>query len=320
MPRCSFSFGQLEELLATMHRIDPSRRVAFEGRLKHLQRWGFPTGKKPGKGRSIAYTIEHVFRAVLALELIQAGINPKFAVHVVQANWGAVLPTVYLNSFTGSERLVHGRGSEADWCWLIRPEALRGLTVEGEHEADQYEAIHPVLANDLLPQLTIDATEFGSGIGSHWRNLIINGGPLVRGVLTLIEVRFRWASREDLIDDLNSALKDRSERLLKAMEVLDTGIRESAKSVVAERKARGANKFPYCDLYPSLVEPARSILTDMPPYASDILVNEEGAIVEVSTDALNYLISKRLLRVEAEEFSFTPLALVAGEILRGYRK
>lgn len=315
MLRCSFTFGQLEELLATMHHVAADRRVAFQGRLKHLQRWGFPTGEKPGKGKSIAYTIEHIFRAVLALEMIQAGINPKFAIDTIDANWGTVLPTVYLNSFTGTERVRFGGGSQHDWCWLIRPEALRGLTEEGESEYDKHEAIHPVPADSLIQHLTIDSSSLGGHLGSHWRNLIINGGPLVRGVMSLIELRLGWARREDMVGDLKSIVDERAEHLQAALQALGPDFAEIAQIVRADRTSRGADRRPYCDMYPALIPAAERVIAGLPESLLPVLMAGEGAEVEFSDETLRYLADQRLIQVDAEQLSMTPLYFVVIEIL-----
>jgi hypothetical protein len=316
MLKCAFTFGQLEELLATVHHIAPDRKIAFQGRLKHLQRWGFPTREKPGKGKAIAYTIEHVLRAVVALELIQAGINPKFAIDMVEANWSSLLPTVYLNSFTVTERVTFGGGSEHDWCWLIRPEALRGLTVDGESEYDKHEAIHAISAENLARHLTIDSSSLGPQLGSHWRNVIINGGPLVRGVLSLIELRFGWADRDDLIGDLKSILDDQQAEFDSAFAALGDNLADAAKKVRQARADRGADLKPYCDLHPELISEAQRLIGELPRNLLDVLSQPIGSKVELSKDDLTTLADNRLLRIEAEELSMTPLFFVASELLK----
>ncbi|MES2493573.1 MAG: hypothetical protein V4579_09885 [Pseudomonadota bacterium] len=316
MLRCSFTFGQLEELLVTVHHIAPVGRVAFQGRLKHLQRSGFPTREKPGKGKAIAYTIEHIFRAVLALELIQAGINPKFAIDMIESNWGDVLPTVYLNSFTGTEPIKSGGGSPDDWCWLIRPEALRGLTVEGESEHDKHEAIEPVRADSLIQQLAIDSSTLGGHLGSHWRNLIINGGPLVRGVMALIELRLGWCSRDDMVADLKTILDEQTARLQAVLQTLGPELADISEKVRADRAARGADRRPYTDLYPALLQAAEKIAGEIPDELVPVLLAAEGAEVQLSDVSLRYLADKRLMQIEAEGLSPTPLYFVLGELLR----
>ena len=316
MPICSFSFGQLEELLATVHHIAPDRRMAFQGRLKHLQRWGFPTGEKPGKGRAIAYSIEHLFRAVLALELIQAGINPKFAVDIINSKWDGLRTTVYLNSFTGTERVKYGGGSQDDWYWLARPEALRSLTKEGESEYDKYEAIKPVPADDLPKMLGLDATRFGSVLGAHWRTLVINGGPLVRGVLFVIEHEFKWAVREDMVADLREAIDLDQSRKHQIAETFAADFAKVAKKVRAERKKRAADEYPFTDAYPELVSRAETLLGDMPAAYAEILRHREGEEVELSKEAIEWMANRRLISITAEELAITPLGFVIGELIR----
>ena len=317
MPICSFSFGQLEELLATIHHIAPDRRMAFQGRLKHLQRWGFPTDEKPGKGKAISYTIEHVFRAVLALELIQAGINPKFAVDIINSNWGGTLrTTAYLNSFTGTERVKYGGGSEDDWFWLVRPEALRSLTESGESDYDKHEAISSIPAADLAKMLGLDAIGFGTVLGAHWRTLVINGGPLVRGVLFVIENRFEWAIREDMITDLRDAIELDAAKFLETSKAFGAEFREIASKVQADRVARGADEYPYIDAYPELVSRAEALLADLPPECAEALKHREGEEVELSSATIKWLADRRLILIAAGELAITPLAFVVGELIR----
>lgn len=317
--KCSFSFGQLEELLARMHSIAPDRKVAFQGRLKHLQRWGFPTREKPGKGKAIAYTIEHVFRAVLALEFIQAGINPKFAIDMIEANWGEVLPTIYLNSFTGSEAVTFGGGSEHDWCWLVRPEALRALTVEGESEYDQYEAIHPISADQLIKVLAVDAINISGTLGAHWRNLVINGGPLVRGVIFLIDHEFGWAKRDDLISDLNMLVGQRQARLESLFASFDRELGDLARQGREDRARRGADAQPYSEMYPELISEAAVIAEIIPSGMEAVFGASEGESVQISEENLRFLADRRLVRVDVGEIAFTPLFFVVSELLRGKR-
>lgn len=303
MAHCKFTFGQIEELLAVVHRIDPAKRTAFQGRLKHLQRWGFPTGEKPGKGRSIDYSIEHLFKMVLALELIQAGLPPKLCVDLVADNWSAIRPTVYLNMFTATERRDHS-GSEADWCWLVRPEAMKALTEDGEGKYDHMEAVAIVQTSELDKILGLDSSGFGGTLGAHWRTLVINGGPLVRGVMTLIEHRFGWSSALEMRKDMLEANEIAERRLSKAMTEFQSVFGDFTPSPRA----------PASERYPALiVSAAREVLGSF-----RLLVEKVAGVsgeVKLTKEEIVSLRDAGLMEVQAEGLVWTEKGQIVLELL-----
>lgn len=309
MSRCTFSFGQLEELLVVMHRIAPDKRIAFQGRLKHLQRWGFPTGKKPGKGRAIKYTADDLFRAVLALELIQAGLNPKLAVDIVNFNWGGIRSTVYLNCYSQSERQELHPDDADDFCdysWIVRPEALLPLTVQGEGEYDHCDAITPVRDDELVKALDIDAIGFSPVLGAHWRNIVIRGGPLVRGVLFLIEHRFGWASTEDIRKDLGDAAANYGKHLRELIETIDV---PKAQSGVSRRR-------PVSERYGrEEIVAAMKILEGLSQEERLAFSMIDEPSLAVNKTTFHALLASGLLTVEAAGVELTRTGEIAAELL-----
>jgi hypothetical protein len=69
------SFGQVESVLAALHKIADEKRVTFQTRLKFFQRLGFPEGVNTGKGKAAGYQAHHVLNLALALELLQLGLS-----------------------------------------------------------------------------------------------------------------------------------------------------------------------------------------------------------------------------------------------------
>jgi hypothetical protein len=63
-----------------LHRVSADKRVAMLGRLKHLQRLGWPPGSNLGKGRRVKYQADQTLLVAWALELIQLGFTPERAV------------------------------------------------------------------------------------------------------------------------------------------------------------------------------------------------------------------------------------------------
>lgn len=204
--RCSFTFGQIEEILATIHNIADDRRVAFQGRLKHLQRWNFPTGSKPGKGRTLAYTVDHLFMMVMALELIQAGMTPKVIVDRVTSLWLPLSGTIVTNSQTREE--LDENLEEPEWYyWVVKIEALNDLIEQremGEFPAEYLRAV----PFDRFESFMVNGASLG------WRHLVINGAALTQKVFRVVTVEKGWAS----VEDLRADLRERSlERFRKAM-------------------------------------------------------------------------------------------------------
>ena len=292
MARCSFTFGQIEELLAVVHRIDPAKRTAFQGRLKHLQRWGFPTGAKPGKGRSIDYSVEHLFMMVLVMELIQSGMPPKLCADLISSHWSQLRVTVYLNLFSEYERRDAGSEEASDWCWLFRPEALREISSEGMSEYDHHEAVLAVETGSLARIIAAQGEAFGGVMGASWRTLVINGGPLVRGIGGLIERRFKWATVSNLRHDL-----------LEANEIAAQTIAEASDEFAKTMKGWKPTPYiqrPVAERYPPLiVEMARVALAVHGNILRNIDV-PDGAIVEISALELEELRDAGIIEIEME--------------------
>lgn len=308
MPRCSFTFGQIEELLVKAHRIAPEKRTAFQGRLKHLQRWGFPSGEKPGKGRAISYSTEHVFMMVLAMELIQSGMPPKLSADLIRDNWEAIRITLYLNFSDEVERVSATGKTSDDWCWLIRPEALREITFEGVSEFDHFDAVQAVELGSLPMHLAAEEGSLGGGYGRNWRTLIINGGPLVRGIARLIEVEFGWATSVDLRSDLLEANDKRSQFLRDALHALE-GESECLSSV-------SSLKLTVAERYPAeIIDMAMGLINKHAPLLNKLIFKESESI-ELCRDELSELHKSGVLSVEVEGFVFTDKGLLIQEILQ----
>lgn len=307
MPRCSFTFGQIEELLAKAHRIDPAKRTAFQGRLKHLQRWGFPSGEKPGKGKAIAYTAEHLYMMVLAMELIQAGMPPKLSADLIRDNWHDLRTTTYLNMYSDWERRNAGSDDPTDWCWLFRPEALRDITREGTSEYDHYEAVLAIELSGLAKYLSAEGEAFGGMLGRSWRTLVINGGPLVRGIALLIESEFGWATTADLRHDLLDATE-------KAQEAINEGARQ-IRDTLGDWKPARAVRLRVSERYPALiVSTAKDALEQYGDLLAGFLVSE-GETIQIFQSDIETLRDAGLLAVEVEGLVLTEKGELVKELL-----
>lgn len=84
------TFGQVEELIATLHSVSGEHSIALRGRIKHFQRNGWPRGTNTGKGKPARYDFPSVLGLALAFEFTQVGMTPERVVEVLADNWSTV--------------------------------------------------------------------------------------------------------------------------------------------------------------------------------------------------------------------------------------
>jgi hypothetical protein len=73
----SWTFGELESVLAHVHDIDQTKRTAFQSRLKNFHRLGYPIAFQATKGRAASYTPCQIAEMALAVEMTQLGLPPE---------------------------------------------------------------------------------------------------------------------------------------------------------------------------------------------------------------------------------------------------
>ena len=84
------TFGQVEELMASLHSVTDEHAIALRGRIKHFQRTGWPRGTNTGQGTPARYDFPSVLALALAFEFTQIGMTPDRVVEVLAENWSAV--------------------------------------------------------------------------------------------------------------------------------------------------------------------------------------------------------------------------------------
>lgn len=87
----SLTFGELDAVLAGMHRIDQTKRTAFQSRLKNFHRLGYPIWFQATKGRAATYSPCQIVEMALAVEMTQLGLPPERITAVLGANLWATL-------------------------------------------------------------------------------------------------------------------------------------------------------------------------------------------------------------------------------------
>ncbi|CAN5325427.1 hypothetical protein BH10PSE12_BH10PSE12_01790 [soil metagenome] len=74
------------ELLADAMEVPIDRRSALLGRFQHLQRLSLIDGINPGRGTAAEYKANHVLVIAVAFQMLQLGMTPERAVHVLKQN------------------------------------------------------------------------------------------------------------------------------------------------------------------------------------------------------------------------------------------
>lgn len=81
-------YPELEALLAEVHRVASVGRPALMGRIKHLQRKGWPTGTNPGRGKAAEYGAGPLVRLLVSFELIALHVAPDQIVEsLIDLDW-----------------------------------------------------------------------------------------------------------------------------------------------------------------------------------------------------------------------------------------
>lgn len=139
------SYGEVEELLAHLHDVHESRRMALMGRIKHFQRLGWPGGTNLGKGSRVRYDVRRTLRLVAAFELLQFGLTPERSVASLKRLSG-LLPSLFLaanRNRSGHRPRLPQQGEELPLSQLVGdgdvylvfdPAALRNLSVNPERD------------------------------------------------------------------------------------------------------------------------------------------------------------------------------------------
>ena len=137
----SWTFGQLESVLAEINFVAKSKRTAFQSRLKNFHRLGFPSDFSAIKGKTSHYGPGHVYEMALAVELTQLGLSPERVVRVLSRNRLPVVMAARL-AVRGLEawfkRPLFDKSSPAPIFVYFDPEALEPLTLE---DVDEFEVV-----------------------------------------------------------------------------------------------------------------------------------------------------------------------------------
>ncbi len=75
-------YGEVEDILARLHKIQDRDRKAFRARLRHFRNLGIPPLPKVGSGTKISYSLDHLYELFFALELMQCGLSPSTIQHL----------------------------------------------------------------------------------------------------------------------------------------------------------------------------------------------------------------------------------------------
>jgi hypothetical protein len=80
MDRPTFTFKQVDAILAHVFRVLPGKRRTFMARLQQMQKLGLPPGTNVGRGARVAYETWQLAEMQLYLDLLNVGLTPAMIV------------------------------------------------------------------------------------------------------------------------------------------------------------------------------------------------------------------------------------------------
>jgi hypothetical protein len=121
---------EIERFLSGFHDIADDQRSAYAGRLKHLNRQGFPAGISAGPGIPAQYDADQFFQMLVVTELWQFGVPPARAVALVSEAWPRLREDV-LRVWLAFDASHRNGKPVADYVdpifWRVPVEALRHM-------------------------------------------------------------------------------------------------------------------------------------------------------------------------------------------------
>jgi hypothetical protein len=165
--------GDVENVLAAVNSIRAEARVAFQGRIKHFQRQGFPEGSNTGKGKPAEHTLDTLLQLVFAFELSQAGLPPAMTAFILKGNWffireACVLAMIPIDAAASQS----SPWPDGDLFILFSPIALDQLMLDPstiDAWPDPVEVLHRSQLVARIGEGKTDVTYF-----SPWRMLVID--------------------------------------------------------------------------------------------------------------------------------------------------
>ncbi|HEX8583110.1 MAG TPA: hypothetical protein VF680_01710 [Allosphingosinicella sp.] len=90
------TFNQVEMVFTQRFEVPQARAVAFRGRLQHLQRVEIPEGSRTGRGIKAVYGWKQLVQLMIALELLDLGVQPDVTARAVRKSSDTLLHSIYL--------------------------------------------------------------------------------------------------------------------------------------------------------------------------------------------------------------------------------
>jgi hypothetical protein len=85
-PPFTTTYAKLAAALMRLHNVPAAQASAFHSKFGALQRRGM-LGDRPGKGQKLEYEPVHFHRAILAFELVEAGVAPGVILRLIKERW-----------------------------------------------------------------------------------------------------------------------------------------------------------------------------------------------------------------------------------------
>jgi hypothetical protein len=163
-----YSYGDVEDGLATALDIDDAWRSQFRARIKHHQRLG-AIGERSRRGVSVKYSFEQAARLAILFMIADVGLDPILSVQVIDDWWEKMLRRRV------RQAVEPGTGDDENpWFLTLRLEAMRGPWAELSAVAavGAFQRIHhrPPLSAEAREKLRsrIPEEHYAAWL-AHWR-------------------------------------------------------------------------------------------------------------------------------------------------------
>lgn len=120
-------YPEVEAILAEIHGVSSVGRTAFMGRIKHLQRKGWPPGANSGRGKPAEYGADALVRLLVSFELIALHVAPDQIVEsLIDLDW-SLAEAVCLDALAGDAESL----TDTMVVLALDPDGLSSLRGDG---------------------------------------------------------------------------------------------------------------------------------------------------------------------------------------------
>lgn len=150
-PRLTLRFAQAIPVLMSACDIDPSARIAFDARIRQLQRHGLPPRDAARAAGPLDYGINELAALATAVRLMAAFMVPSLAARYVIERWDTLAPIL----LSGAQAAIPAgylarRPIDDKTIIVVQASALADLGLQGRHNERYAGALGKLIAADAV--------------------------------------------------------------------------------------------------------------------------------------------------------------------------